>query len=429
MEKLIKIIFLAFIFCFSLSVSAKVKVRAYAQPSAVALNDVLTLTVEVEYSTAKEMHIPRLPKISPFELIDSHQGSNISIIGWNVIKKKQYNYGLRSRIEGDFQIGPISVVVDGKVYKTDSVSIKVSKNIAPKQPTPFGQVLPHLFRHDQDMSPLKKQQQDAKRRDIKFRLDIEKKEAYVGEMILAEWFFYFPGRDLFQVNAEVLKTAKLDGFWVESVVPLGQGGSVPPQLGKIDGKNYLKALLMASALFPLHAGTLTVGSVRVKSRFLGGFLSSILGGSSVLEKNSNQELIKVLPLPKEGRGKMFTEAVGDFTVSASVDKKVISVQEPLVYKVRFEGAGHPRLIRLPDMDFGPSFEKYAVTESQKFTVSDSFKEFEVILIPKKSGKFTLPSFELSTFDAELGILQDSYFTCFHDRGDRGESSRRQGRRQ
>ena len=412
-----RIIFLVLICVFSLAAPAAVKVRAYAEPKAVAPDDIFTLNVDVEYDSERNINIPRLPQISAFRLIDSHQGHHVQIINGVVSKKKQYRYILRSVQEGKLQIDPISVIVDGKIYKTQPVNIEVSNKIA-SVPAPFSQgqgggslrkFFPHFFPDAKDVFPSPKQRVQEK--DVKFRLDLEKKEVYVGEMILAEWFFYLPDDNTFDVDTEILKNVALDGFWVESVVQLGSAGAVPPQFGNIGSKRYIKKLLMASALFPVRAGILNVGSLRVKSRFISGAIS-FFGRPSIFKKESNKESIKVLPLPEEGKGEFFTEAVGDFTVSANINKTVVSVQEPLIYKISFKGEGHPRLIRLPNLNFGDSFEKYDTTESQKFTVSDSFKDFEIILIPKANGKLTIPSFELSTFDAELGIYKTHILPSF-----------------
>lgn len=415
--KPINIIFFVLICIFSLAAPAAVKVRAYAEPTAVAPEDILTLNVEVEYDSERNIEIPRLPRINHFLLIDSHQGHHVQIINGVVSKKKQYRYILRSVQEGKFQIDSISVIVDGKTYKTQPVNIEVSDKIA-SAPAPFSQgqggsslrkFFPHFFPDVKDVFPSPKQR--IQKKDVKFRLDLEKKEVYVGEMILAEWFFYLPDDNTFNVDTEVLKNVDLDGFWVESVVQLGSAGAVPPQFGNIGNKKYIKKLLMASALFPVRAGVLNVGPMRVKSRFISGAIP-FFGRPTAFEKESNKESIKVLPLPEEGKGKFFTEAVGDFTVSANINKTVISVQEPLIYKISFKGEGHPRLIRLPNLNFGDSFEKYDTTESQKFTVSDSFKDFEIILIPKTNGILTTPSFELSTFDAELGIYKTHILPSF-----------------
>ena len=415
-------IILIILFCiFPIVVSAKVKVKLYTDPHppAIAPNDILTLTVEVEYESENDIGKPRLPPLSPFHLVDSQMGTHVQIINGVITKKKQYKYVLRSVNEGTFKIDPITVVVDGQVYKTSSLKIEVSNRIKPRatpSPLPFGgggglrRLLPHFFSDKKDLFPFP-QNNNIQPEDIKFKLDLEKKKVYVGEMILAEWFFYLPDKNIFNISTEILKNVDLNGFWVESVVPIGDAKDIPPKLETIDGKQYIKKLLMASALFPIRAGTLNVGSLEVKGQLISGALS-LIGKPIIIQKKSNKESIEVLPLPEEGKGKFFTEAVGDFTVSASINKKVLLVQEPLIYKLSFKGEGHPRLIRLPNMNFGNSFEKYDTTESQKFTVSDSSKDFEIILIPKSTGSLKIPSFELSTFDAALGIYKTHILPSF-----------------
>ena len=403
--------FVLVFYFFSFSALAKTQVKASVDPSVVSPHDTLTLTLEVEHGLRENVGSPRLPKISAFYLIGGTQVQNFHIIGRSMGGVKKYIYTLQPVKEGKFNIGSIEIVVGGKVYKTSPLEVEVSSKVKPR-PTPspfriFKKYFPPSFFGEEDEEEgapfFQPQQKPLQEEDVFVKLKMEKTILYLGEMILAEWFFYLPGGRSVNTRSEITKSAKLDGFWVESVVSAANSSTMSPKLEKIGEKMYRKQLLTSSALFPVRTGTLNIGALEVKSRFMNPF--SVFGSSRILVKESDAEQIKVLPLPNEGKGIFFTEAVGDFNVSIDVNKKIVSVQEPMIYKVIFKGTGHPRLIRLPDLNFGDSFEVYDITESQEFSFSESVKIFEVILIPKSTGELLIPSFELTTFDPDLGIYK------------------------
>lgn len=403
--------FLFIFYFFSFFAFAKEPVRAYVDHSVVSPQDTLTLTVEVEHGLRKSVRSPRLPKLEAFHLIRASQSHSFQFINGNMSGVKKYKYTLRPLKEGKFRIGSVEVVVDGNPYQTSPIEVEVSSKVKPRPtPDPFGSLKkffsPHLYDEEQDGggSPFfRSKPRPIQEQEVFVKLEMEKNTLYLGEMVLAEWFLYLPANRSVDVRSEVTKNAKLDGFWVESIVTSADSSSVPPKLEEAKGVMYRKQIITSSALFPVRTGTLSIGSLEVKNLFLGPF--SILGSSQRLLKKSKERKVKVLPLPKQGKGDSFTEAVGDFEVLSEVNKKVIAAQEPLLYKVIFKGRGHPRLIRLPDLSFGSAFEVYDITESQSFSFSESLKTFEVILIPKSSGELLIPSFELTTFDPQLGIYK------------------------
>ena len=410
-----------FIICFfSLSAFAEVKVKSFVSPEEVAVNSVFTLTVEVSYSSGQEVRRPRLPKLDAFYLINESSSSSMQFSisssqggGFISARQKSYHYQLKPKKKGKFQIGSVKVVVDGKSYKSAPVEILVSskskKPVSPFSGDPKSVLRRFLHRgFSFDHFP----EGDVKAEDIDVKLETGKSTAYIGERVLAQWFFYTPMEAGSPVNIRITEDPVMDGFWVESVTPpRGFPRAIKDKEAALNRKN--KYLIMSSALFPVRAGPLEIGSVRVRSQFhLGAFLRSHPNG---FLKRSNTKTIKVLPLPKEGRGDFFTEAVGDFSVSAEIentDKKERSIQEPVVYKVKFKGEGHPRLIRLPSLDFGNSFEIYDTLESEQFSLSKSTKEFQIILIPKLSGNLSIPSFEISTFDPDIGVYKTHILPAF-----------------
>ena len=409
--------FILIFYFFSFSVLAEVQVRSSVDPSVVSPQGTLTLSVEIEYGSEGNISTPRLPKIESFDLIGQSESHQFQIIDKNISRIKRYNYRLQPLKEGKFKIGSIEVIVDGKVYNTHVVEVEVSSKVKPRSaPSPFGNLKryfpPSIFGDEEEEEKFLpfSRRKPIREKDVFIKLEMKKTTLYLGEMALAGWFLYLPMDQSVNVRSEIVKNPELNGFWVESVVPAGSSATLPHELKNIGGKRYRKQLLTSSALFPVRTGALNIGALRIKSHFLSAF--SFFGSLKVFLRESKGKKVRVLPLPTERKGSFFTEAVGDFDISAHVNKTVVSVREPIIYKVSFKGKGHPRLIRLPDLNFGDSFRLYDITESQKFSVSESVKTFEVILIPKSSGELLIPSFEITTFDSELGIYKTHILSSF-----------------
>jgi len=77
------------------------------------------------------------------------------------------------------------------------------------------------------------------------------------------------------------------------------------------------------------------------------------------------------------------------------------VNEPFSLKVRFEGAGNAKVIDLPAMALPNQLEQYDTkSESKFFKNGRSYKEFEVLLIPRQEGEFKIPALSVSMFDPQ-----------------------------
>ena len=250
-------------------------------------------------------------------------------------------------------------------------------------------------------------------------LNLSETKVYLNQMVLANWFFYKPAGALVFAQNEVNKKPDLNGFWVEDIVVPGMPpapSNLKDSVEEVRGKKYNKQMVISLALFPVRVGELKVGPLEVKTRLMSpglrAFTQMFSAANRVFLKTSKMQKVTVLPLPDQGKGPEFTGAVGDFNITAQVGKKTLAVNEPTVYKLSFTGKGHPRTIHLPELNFGDSWKLYDITESQKFSVSESIKEFEVILIPKSSGEHTIPSFELSSFDPQIGIYKTHILPSF-----------------
>jgi hypothetical protein len=124
------------------------------------------------------------------------------------------------------------------------------------------------------------------------------------------------------------------------------------------------------------------------------------------EKSSSTINILVKPLPDSGRPAGFTGGVGDFEVSAELDKDSSIDGEPLNFIVRVSGTGNIRLIGEPQLPgimgvktLSPEIKDDIGTASG---VVKGTREFRFPLMPQADGRLLVPSVELGFFDPKAG---------------------------
>lgn len=449
MTKIGKAVFAAVFFVGAAS-HANTVVFSEADKKEVGVSEPFTISVNVVSSDEVSVQEPRLPEIDGFELINSFTSQQVaqklvqtdSGMQFETQRKKIFNYQFRALRQGNLSLDSFEVVVDGKVYRTSPVLIKVSEQ---SQGTSQGQnvrKLPGMRTFDDEDDPFaamdkmeedlfnqllqqrqrmfgQQQQQggpspadptgagSVEMANAAFRslptnpneaffisVEVDKTEVYEGEQVTVNWFLYTRGQ---METLDRVKFPNLKGFWKEIIAEVP---SIQFYQEVVNGTPWKKALLASHALFPIKEGTATIDEYRIKSR-VRSMTPMGLGKSYEYTKTSARVPIKVKPLPVEGRPKDFTGAVGKFEVSAKVENTTTPVNQPVTLKVRFEGSGNAKIIELPAMELPSGLEQYDTkAESKFFKNGRSFKEFEVLIIPRQEGELVIPAMSVSIFDPE-----------------------------
>jgi len=433
----------------------KISAQAVVDRTEMGVGDSFTLTVLVTSDESVEIQEPRAPDLEGFELLNSWQASSTSQrlmntssgMQFEVQRRKDFNYLLAPRKQGTYSVGAFEVVVNGKVYNTQPITISVGPTSAgPKRGQqqqqrqrpqggfgglPGADMLDEMDRAEEEIfnQLLQRRQgamppngafpgrgQDAPSRnpnqpEPQFRslpqnpneaffiqVEVDKTEVFEGEQVTASWYVYTRGQ---MESLDRLKFPDLKGFWKEIIEEVP---SIQFSEEIINGVVYKRALLASHALFPIKAGTAVIDEYKIKSRVrmpsqsFGGFG---FGQAYEYTKSSARVKINVKPLPAENRPKEFSGAVGQFDVNASVDSRSILVNQAFSLKVRFEGNGNAKLIELPAIEWPKTVEVYDTKSDAKFFKNGrSYKEFEILLIPRQEGELKIPAISVGTFDPQ-----------------------------
>ncbi|MCX7979020.1 MAG: BatD family protein, partial [Bdellovibrionaceae bacterium] len=232
------------------------------------------------------------------------------------------------------------------------------------------------------------------------QVEVDKTDVYEGEQLTVNWYVYTRGQ---METLDRLKFPALRGFWKEIIEEVP---ALVFQEEIINGVPWRKALLASHALFPIKAGQSYIDEFKIKSRVrlpVAGWGFG-LGKAYEYTKSSERVKINVKPLPTAGRPSDFSGAVGRFEINAAVEGNTFPLNQPFTMKLRFEGEGNAKLIELPPIQWPDGLELYETkSDSKFFRDGRSFKEFTLLIIPRKQGDHVIPEIGLSMFDPNKGI--------------------------
>lgn len=413
------------------------KVEATVDRQEMGVGDTVTLTVSVTVEDADDVGEPDLRGLNGFELMNSQKGqSSFSTLtagtGGMTIQKRtrfDYQYLLAAQKQGTFEIPPLNIVIDGKTYRTQSINMRVlaegSGAAAPQVQGNQGSGLGGFGINVDQMDEmekeflelLKRRQQGAgsgggvgnesappdprslpknPKEAFSIQVAVDKTTVYEGEQVTVNWYIYSRGNI---IALDRLKFPDLKGFWKEIIEEVPALNFVPEE---VNGVQYRKALLASHALFPIKAGNSYIDEFKIKATVqlpTSPFGAFGFGQPYTYTRASDKVKLTVKPLPAEGKPADFAGAVGDFEVFAQVDGDSYPVNQPFSLRVRFEGSGNAKMIELPALNLPSNIELYNTkAESKFFKNGKSYKEFEVLLIPREEGALTIPALSFSMFD-------------------------------
>jgi hypothetical protein len=331
------------------------------------------------------------PTFTDFSAQGPSQGSSssVEIINGKVSQSVTYTYTyyLSAKREGKFTIPPATVKVGGKSYQSNSVTIEVVKGNASANKQ-------SAQRNGQQSSNA-----NLNDKDLYLRVNVDKSEVYQGEQVIAIVKIYTRAQIQGLNN---YKPPTFNGFWTQEI---NTSNNVQLERENVNGQIYNTATIKEMILFPQKSGDLTIDPseltvsilqrVQPKSWFDPGWQEA----EKVIKSNSVK--IRVKPLPANQPAD-FKGAVGNFTMTANIDRTKGKSNEPLTIKVNLTGSGNIKLIDPFQLQLPPDFEAYdpkvSVDVSNTRAGSVGKKTIDYLVIPRHPGNFTIPAITFSYFD-------------------------------
>jgi hypothetical protein len=357
---------------------ADVQISAQLDRQQVSTQDQAVLTITVS-GTSSNLPDPQLPGLPDFQVSNAGRSQSFSWVNGQTSASVIHQFVLTPKQEGRFTIPPVRLTADGKTLETAPLALEVVKGQG-------GALAP---------PPASGGEESAQGAPIAFVSGAaDKTSVYVGEQITYSFRLHSRVPFLRQPQYQPPSTT---GFWVEDLPPQRNYNTT------LKGVPYQVAEIRVG-LFPTHAGKATIGQgtlvVHIQN-LSGDVFANFFGGGQekILRTDPVEIQVKELPTPAPGG---FQGAVGEYQLTAALDKTQTQVGQPLTLTVTISGRGNIK--SLPDLTLPVpvnfrTFDANAATNIEKkdYRVQGS-KVYKSVLIPTASGELTVPPVSFVYFD-------------------------------
>jgi hypothetical protein len=366
--------------------------RAQVDRTTVGLGEQVTLTLVLTHAGRAGGQNLQLPNLGKFFILSGpNQSTSVQIVNGAMSSTVAYSYVLQPRETGRHTIGAASIEAGGAVLRTDPVEIEVVK----------GSGAASGGRQQQAATGDLGKEIDE---NLFLRATVDRTQVTQGEQVNLTFKLY---TRVSVVNYAVEKNPTMTGFWAEDVeVPK----NVQLTTETINGKQYRVGVIKRQALFPTQPGPLRISpmevqaTVQVQSRSadpFDAFFRDPFGRNVNHTVRSNPVTITVDPLPADTPPE-FGGAVGQYAMSATVDKRTTRANEPVSLKITLSGTGNIKLLESPTPEIPPDFEQYPpkVTDmiNRGQTRITGSKTFEYLLLPRYPGLKVIKPLTFVYFD-------------------------------
>ncbi len=327
-----------------------------------------------------------------YKIMGPSTSQEVSIINGDVSSSFTYSYILQPAKTGKLTIGPASVNIGEKTYKTQPVTITVIKgNEEPNYPT----TSPNTPKNNNITV-------NGKVDKALLIAEVTKNNPYVNEAVGLTYKLYIP-RNYGVVNYNETAQPQFNGFWAQDVSKKISG----PFQGEVNGKPYIYYVLRKKLLFPQHSGKLTVKPLTLEIDLQVPVYRNFFGMRvpdyeiQRVKLTSGKKTLNVKSLP-DNQPIDFSGAVGQFDFKTVIDNNQVKTGEPVNISVQVKGTGNLKLFDLPQLKAPEGLEIYDPkhTEQVQTTFQGNYGlvKDDYVVVPNQPGKFIIPGLRFVYFD-------------------------------
>jgi hypothetical protein len=368
------------------------RVKAQLGSGVVRLGERVQLRIAVENADeARVLGLPSVDGLAMGELSGPSTNMSMSSVGGRLVSSsKSWTWGvtLRPEREGEFQIPPIDVLVDGERVSTRALSLKVVRDLQ-------GEDLGFIEIHTTPAGRVVEGQPFSL--EIRFGWDLAADVNYAS-LQLPWWGELFgalelEGREL-PLGARTIEGVRINDRLSVTVEEL-------PATQR-DGRA-MRTLRLVQSFLPTRAGSIEIPT---SSFEFGKLVQQRSFFSTGAEKQSSFFVqaaafaLEVVPLPQEGQPFDFGGAVGRIEARASADARDVRVGDSIKLTVAWTGPGNLEFFEAPDpsrLDAFGGFRYYGKTEQKSF----ERRTVTYDIAPLATEVESIPSLPLTFYDPEL----------------------------
>ncbi len=223
--------------------------------------------------------------------------------------------------------------------------------------------------------------------DVYVEASVDNANPYIGQQIIYKFKLY----DAVGLSNPLYQPSDFEGFWRVDI------GVISQTVEQINGRQYTVTTI-ATALYPTQSGEATIKP------------SSVVLPETVFRPKTTlttQPLfINVQALP-DGKPADFGGAVGQFDISAVLDRQSANQGEPITMTLSVSGTGNIEQLPPP-----PSPQKWRTTVTAGNYSSElqngiivGKRDYQIVFFPTATGKQALPPITLNYFDPDAGVYR------------------------
>ena len=316
-----------------------------------------------------------------------------------------YTFTLAPQKKGTFSLPPASVTVNGRVYKSRAVTIRVSGQGERKPggtPGAGSSANPSLRSAGSRVSD----------KDLYVDAVLGKHEVYEQEGVLLTYKFYEkPGVGLNTVGLSQKPDFK---GMVSQDIPVN---AIDANVERVNGQTYRTGIVQQYLIFPQQAGRLRIPSLTFDcvviqhDNSIDPLDAYFNGGGNIgvsLKREAAERFLEVKPLPQP-KPVGFSGGVGQFTVKGELLTPNLRTNDMATYRITVSGSGNLKLLVAPALTFPSDFDTYSpkVTDQTEVTTEgvQGSIVFDYTFVPRNIGKYELPAFDFIYFDPQTEAYQ------------------------
>lgn len=296
------------------------------------------------------------------------QRQSTQIINGKASSSRSLVYNVLTKRAGKYIIGPAKAKVNGKEIESNSFTIEVVKG-KKKPAAASGNAEDNFF----------------------VRAEPSTTTARIGQQITVDYKLYT------KINIESYDMGQdpdYNGFFAQDI----RRFSYRTMREEIDGEMYSTKIFKRVALYPQQAGLLTIEPLNIRlgvtDQSSGRRRSFFFNEVKYIPYLVDSVQISVIPFPGDSIPPTFSGAVGQYKMSASVDKKNLSTDDALTITMSIEGNGDIKRIQSPKMDLGEKFDVYdpRIIEEKSFESNGEIqgrKILEYQALPLEAGQYSV----------------------------------------
>ncbi|HWN44334.1 MAG TPA: BatD family protein [Thermoanaerobaculia bacterium] len=382
--------------------AGEIRVRATLEPERIGIDETATLSIEVQGGGLRGVHFKPGFELDNLEVVGGpYQHEEILLGIGRVARSVKLSWKLRAISTGRARIQGLRIRVGGEV-----VSLGTREVLVQDEPTGLSASGEDDRDERDEDDPLDRffrrwepawRDRTWRRPNVFLRAEVRPLKPVVGQQVLYTVYLY----TLSDVSA-ASPTAVPDfqGFWV---LDIPQPTKLPTDMVEVEGKRYGRVVLLQKALFPLRPGRHHLQPtemdllVRTVER---GFFGPPISRPEQLHLRTAAMPIDVQPLPPSPPG--FTGAVGQMSLTATVEPRELRLGEAATVTVTLSGEGNLQGLPEPPM---PKVEGLKVLPPQQEgedkisgTKIRGSRTWSYPVVPERAGTYRLEVPGIPYFD-------------------------------